>query len=66
VVATELATVDDVVRVPRETNFRAATEGTEHVHGVPQSGQSMSELWEFQSGEELSESLNFVAGSRAC
>jgi len=33
-----------VVRVPRDGKLRAATEGTEQVHGVPQSGQSMSEL----------------------
>ena len=30
--------------MPRDKVKRAATEGTGHVHGVPQSGQSMSEL----------------------
>ena len=39
-----MSTVSEVVRVPRDCETRAATEGTEHVQWVPQSGQSMSEL----------------------
>jgi hypothetical protein len=33
-----------VVRVPRDVSIRADMAGTENVHCVPQSGQSMSEL----------------------
>jgi hypothetical protein len=60
------STASDVVGVPRVGSIRAATEGTMHVHGVPQSGQSMTNCENYQSGEGFSESLNFVADSRAC
>jgi hypothetical protein len=55
-----------MVGVPRGMEMLAAMEGTEQVQGVPQSGQSMANCENYQSGEGFSESLNFVAGGCAC
>jgi hypothetical protein len=61
-----VSTASDVVRVPRDVFIRAATEGTEHVHNVPQSGHSMTSCEKYQSCEGFSESSDFVADGRAC
>jgi hypothetical protein len=56
----------DEARGPRGNKIPAATEGTEQVQGVPQSGQSMANCENYQSSEGFSEPLNFVTGACAC
>jgi hypothetical protein len=56
-------TICDVVRVLHDVKQRAATEGTEYVHEVPQSGQSMIELWEQPERERFLGSVKLCGGA---